>query len=123
MGVVVIAGAGIAAGSAALRLLQLGFVPHLLAVDRREISGVEMLPAATHPLLETLGLGAVFATLRPTRVTGLLQRWGAGDELRPGRALHVDRLALRDAVLAEAVRRGAVIERVAHLPPLPIPIQ
>jgi hypothetical protein len=123
MAVVLIAGAGIAAGSAALRLLQLDFIPHLLAVDRREISGVEMLPAATHPLLETLGLGAVLAALRPTRATGLLQRWGTGDELRPGRALHVDRLALRDAVLAEAVRRGAVVERVARLPPRPIPIQ
>lgn len=118
---VLIAGAGIAAASAALRLLQLGFVPRLLAVDRREIGGVEMLPASAYPLLETLGLGAVLAGPRPARATGLLQRWGESEEFRPGRALHVDRLALREAVLAEALRRGAAIERVARLPPRPAP--
>ncbi len=118
---VLIAGAGIAAASAALRLLQLGFMPRLLAVDRHEIGGVEMLPASAYPLLETLGLGAVLAGLRSARATGLLQRWGESEEFRPGRALHMDRLALREAVLAEAMRRGAAIERVARLPPRPVP--
>lgn len=113
---VLIAGGGFAASMAALRLLQLGFRPRLLIGDRPDIAGIEILPAAVHPLLATLELGPALAELGPSCAIGMVRRWmGSSPEFRPGHALHVERLALRRRMLGEATRRGAAIERVDRL--------
>src|SRR5215470_10397981 len=98
---IVIAGCGFAGGVMALRALQLGFEATLLEVPRPDIGGVEMIPSRARYLLSELGLGEVFAAIRPGYGMGILRRLGSSTpEFRAGRALHIDRLALRRAVIA-----------------------
>jgi len=114
---IVIAGCGFAGGVMALRSLQLGFAVTLLDVPRPDIGGVEIIPSSARHLLSELRLDAALTAVRPGLGTGMLRRFGDGaPEFRDGRALHVDRLALRRAVIAEAEARGAEIRRLRQLP-------
>ena len=88
----------------ALRALQLGFKVTLLEVPRPDVGGVEIIPSGARHLLAELRLGEALAAVRPGYAAGMLRRLdGLAPEFRDGRALHVDRLALRGAVIAEAV--------------------
>jgi len=114
---IVIAGCGFAGGVMALRSLQLGFGVILLDVPRPDIGGVEIVPSSARRLLSELQLDGALAAARSGYGVGML-RWLDADapEFRDGRALHVDRLALRRAVMAEAASRGAEIRCLQQLP-------
>jgi hypothetical protein len=85
----------------ALRALQLGFTARLLEIARPDVGGVEIIPSSTRHLLSELQLGEVLAAVRPGYGMGMLRRLVTGaPEFRDGRALHVERLALRHAVMA-----------------------
>jgi hypothetical protein len=116
---VLIAGCGAAGCFAALRALQQGLRPTLLRVAVPAVGGIEIIPASTAPLLETLALGDIIAALGPGFGNGLRRRQldGTSDTMS-GRSLHIDRLKLRETLLAEAVRRGAQVRDVDRLPPL-----
>jgi hypothetical protein len=114
---IVIAGCGFAGGVMALRALQLGFAVTLLEMPHPDIGGVEIIPSRARYLLYELGLGEVFAAIRPGYGMGILRRLGSSTpEFRAGRALNVERLALRRAVIAEAAARGAEIRSLSSLP-------
>jgi flavin-dependent dehydrogenase len=118
MSQVLIAGCGIAGCAMALRAIQLGFAPVLLKCVRPDIGGVEIIPASARHLLAELGLGPAIASLHPGLSNGLVSYLlDSEPHFTPGRALHVDRLALRAAVLEEARSRGAEIRCVDRLPP------
>jgi flavin-dependent dehydrogenase len=114
---IVIAGCGFAGGVMALRSLQLGFGVILLDVPRPDIGGVEIVPSSARHLLSELQLDGALAAARPGYGVGML-RWldAEAPEFRDGRALHVDRLALRRAVIAEAASRGVEIRCLRELP-------
>jgi hypothetical protein len=115
---VIIAGCGVAGGFLALRALQLGLEPTMLRASVPAVGGVEIIPASAGRLLEALALGEVLAGLGAGLGDGLTRRQADGIlDTGPGRSLHVDRLKLREAVLAEAARRGARIRDVKRLPP------
>ena len=114
---IVIAGCGFAGGVIALRSLQLGFDVTLLDVRRRDVGGVEIIPSSARHLLSDLRLDEALTTIRPGYGVGMLRCLDGGvPEFREGRALHVDRLALRRAVIAEAASRGAKIRTLRQLP-------
>ena len=114
---IVIAGCGFAGGLMALRSLQLGFDVTLLDVRRRDVGGVEIIPSSARHLLSDLRLDEALTTIRPGYGVGMLRFLDGGlPEFREGRALHVDRLALRRAVIAEAASRGAEIRTLRQLP-------
>jgi hypothetical protein len=101
----------------ALRSLQLGFEVTLVDVRRRDVGGVEIIPSSARHLLSELRLDEALTTIRPGYGVGMLRTLDGGlPEFREGRALHVDRLALRRAVIAEAVSRGAEIRTLRQLP-------
>lgn len=102
----------------ALRCLQLGCGVTMIEVPRRDIGGVEIIPSAARHLLSELRLDAGLAAIRPGFGAGMLRYLGDGaPEFREGRSLHVDRLALRRAIIAQAASRGAEIRRLRQLPP------
>jgi hypothetical protein len=114
---IVVAGCGFAGGVMTLRSLQLGFDVTLLDVRRRDVGGVEIIPSGARHLLSDLRLDEALTTIRPGYGVGMLRCLDGGvPEFREGRALHVDRLALRRAVIAEAVSRGAEIRTFRQLP-------
>ena len=114
---IVIAGCGFAGGVMALRALQLGFEVTLIEIRRPDIGGVEIIPSRARHLLSELRLGEVLAAIRPGYGMGMLHWLVPGrPEFRDGRALYVDRLALRRAVITEAVTRGAEIQHLHELP-------
>jgi hypothetical protein len=114
---IVIAGCGFAGGVMALRSLQLGLDVILLDVPRPDIGGVEIIPSSARHLLSELRLNEALTTIRPGYGVGMLRCLDGGvPEFREGRALHVDRLALRRAVIAEAASRGAEIRTLRQLP-------
>jgi hypothetical protein len=101
----------------ALRSLQLGFDVTLLDVRRRDVGGVEIIPSSARHLLSDLRLDEALTTIRPGYGVGMLRCLDGGvPEFREGRALHVDRLALRRAVIAEAASRGAEVRTLRQLP-------
>jgi hypothetical protein len=101
----------------ALRSLQLGLDVILLDVPRPDIGGVEIIPSSARHLLSELRLNEALTTIRPGYGVGMLRCLDGGvPEFREGRALHVDRLALRRAVIAEAASRGAKIRTLRQLP-------
>jgi hypothetical protein len=101
----------------ALRSLQLGLDVILLDVPRPDIGGVEIIPSSARHLLSELRLNEALTTIRPGYGVGMLRCLDGGvPEFREGRALHVDRLALRRAVIAEAASRGAEIRTLRQLP-------
>ena len=101
----------------ALRSLQLGFEVTLLDVPRPDIGGVEIIPSSARHLLSELRLDEVLTKIGPGYGVGMLRFLDGGvPEFREGRALHVDRLALRRAVIAEAVSRGAEVRALRQLP-------
>lgn len=110
---IVIAGCGFAAGVMALRALQLRLHPILLHVLRPDVGGVEIIPAAARHLLDELELGPALAQAGARCAEGMLRSEGSGQtQYRSARALHVDRLRLREQVIAEACRRGTQVLRV-----------
>jgi hypothetical protein len=114
---IVIAGYGFAGGVMALRSLQLGLDVILLDVPRPDIGGVEIIPSSARHLLSELRLNEALTTIRPGYGVGMLRCLDGGvPEFREGRALHVDRLALRRAVITEAASRGAEIRTLRQLP-------
>src|SRR5215472_8244816 len=114
---IVIAGCGFAGGVMALRALHLGFDVSLIEIRRPDIGGVEIIPSSARHLLAELRLGEVLAAVRPGFGMGMLRQLGSrASEFRDGRALHVDRLALRRAVITEASARGAEILHLRELP-------
>ena len=114
---IVIAGCGFAGGVMALRSLQLGLDVILLDVPRPDIGGVEIIPSSARHLLSELRLNEALTTIRPGYGVGMLRCLDGGvPEFREGRALHVDRLALRRAVIAEAASRGAEVRTLRQLP-------
>lgn len=116
---VTIAGAGAAASFLALRALQLGLQPTILRTAFPAVGGIEIVPASAWRLLDALELGDVLAGLDAGLGDGLVRRTPDGAvDTREGRSLHVERLALRAALLEEAARRGARISEIAHLPRL-----
>ncbi len=114
---VIIAGCGVAASFLALRAQQLGLAARLLRVRAPSVAGVEIIPASAGRLRDVLDLGDVLAGLGAGLGDGLTRRHtDATIDVAPGRSLHVDRVKLRDALLAEAARRGARILDVERLP-------
>ncbi|MFM0336863.1 FAD-dependent oxidoreductase [Paraburkholderia fungorum] len=118
MSQILIAGCGIAGCAMALRAMQLGFTPTLLKCARPEIGGVEIIPASARNLLAELGLDPAIASVHPG-LSNCMVSYSPDSEphFTFGRALYVDRLALRAAVLEEARSRGAKIRCVDRLPP------
>jgi hypothetical protein len=115
---VTIAGCGVAGGFLALRALQLGLEPTLLRVPVPAVGGIEIIPASAGRLLQALALGEVLTGLGAGLGNGLTRRQADGTtDTAAGRSLHVDRLKLREAVLAETTARGARISDVKRLPP------
>jgi hypothetical protein len=118
MNEVTIAGCGAAGCFLALRALQLGLDPTLLRTPMPAVGGIEIIPAGAGRLLEALGLGELLAGLGARLADGLTRRRADGTlDTARGCSLHVDRLKLRDALMAEAKRRGARIRGIDRLPP------
>jgi 2-polyprenyl-6-methoxyphenol hydroxylase-like FAD-dependent oxidoreductase len=116
---VLVAGCGIAAGAMALRALKLGIEPVLLETTQPAVDGIEIIPASARHLLAALGLDEILAAIRPGLATGMSRRLPDGQSHTiPGRALHVSRLALRNAIIEEARRRGTNIIKLDRLPPI-----
>jgi hypothetical protein len=114
---VMIGGAGAAASFLALRALQLGLQPTILRAPFPAVAGIEIVPASAWRLLDALELGGVLSRLDAGLGDGLVRRSADGAvDTRDGRSLHVERLALRRALLREAERHGARIRHLEHLP-------
>src|SRR5215510_9427419 len=97
-GDLVIAGGGIAAAATALRLLEFGFHPLILASIRPGPGGNEAIPERAWQLLSFLGLGPVLKAARGAVVQGFENHWDeATPMVQPGLFLHVDRNLLAGA--------------------------
>ena len=91
----------------------------MIRVPAPTCPGVEIIPASAGRLLEILDLGDVLAHLGAGLGDGFARRGADGTvDTAPGRSLHVERLALREGVLAMAVRRGARVRDLSRLPSL-----
>jgi hypothetical protein len=118
MNKVTIAGCGAAGCFLALRALQLGLDPTLLRAPIPAVGGIEIIPASAGRLLEALGLDELLAGLGAGLSDSLTRRRADGTlDTARGRSLHVDRLKLRDSLIAEAERRGARIRDMVRIPP------
>jgi len=117
---VLIGGAGLAASAAALRLLALGFRPLLLAITSRITPGAEAIPETALALFAELEIQDLLAK-DGILVDGFENHWNERKTvLRPGRWIHVERASLANAILREAVRRGARLQVCKSLPKLSI---
>jgi hypothetical protein len=99
---VLIAGSSIAASASAMALLNCGIHPLLIATGRQALRMAEAIPRSAIRLFDALQL------------TGLLEKVG----FQAGSLLHVDRSTLADAMLEQAIRRGASLIRCERLPNL-----
>ncbi len=116
---VLIGGAGIAAASAAIRLLALGFRPLLLATKGHITPGIEAIPEAAMAMFAELGIENVIREAGGVLVEGFENHWQEEDPVvRSGRWIHLDRSMLAKAAMREAVRRGAILHLCKALPPL-----
>ncbi len=116
---VLIGGAGIAAASAAIRLLSLGFRPLLLATKGHITPGIEAIPEAALAMFAELGIGNVVREGGGVLVEGFENYWQQEDPVvRSGRWIHLDRSLLAKAATREAVRRGAILHLCKALPPI-----
>ncbi|HZI08159.1 MAG TPA: hypothetical protein VEZ71_29335 [Archangium sp.] len=115
----VIAGSGLAAAATALRLLEFGLRPLLLARELAVSPGVESLPEEALRFFTALGLESALLEAGAVRVEGFDNAWEEGAAvLKPGVLWHVERAALARRVLAEAVARGASVLSVPRVPVL-----
>src|SRR5437899_5503017 len=116
---VLIAGAGIAAAAAAIRLCALGLRPLILATRNEILPGAEAIPELALPLFAELGLDHILREARGVMVEGFENHWNADDPmLRGGRWMHVERSLLAKGAIREAVKRGAVLRLCRSLPKL-----
>src|ERR1035438_5068152 len=117
---VIMAGGGIAAAAAALRLRSLGHVPRLITLGRVIPQGMEAIPEAAFPLIAELGLNDAVAQAGGRIVDGFENAWvPTASVLKPGRWLHIERRAFAVAAIRLALARGAQISVVKRLPPIP----
>jgi hypothetical protein len=119
-GDIIIAGEGIAAAAAALRLLTLGHRPRLVGLGRAIPQGMESIGEAAFPLIAELGLHDAVAEAGGRVVDGFENAWVPNAPvLKPGRWLYVERRLFAAAALRAALARGAEISVVKRLPPIP----
>lgn len=111
----VIAGGGIAAAAAAIRLRAIGLRVVLLVRDVAPVPGIEAIPMPALALFDVLGEAGVAAEAGAVEVHGPMHQWHAETGRVPGSFLHVDRTALATTLLSRAVARGASVERVTRL--------
>jgi hypothetical protein len=120
-GDVLIAGAGVAAAAAAVRLLACGLRPLLLRVPSRQAPGAEALPGAVLPQLDALGCPELLDRAGAAACDGFESLIGGGPPaVKPGRFYHVERGRLAEAALDLARRRGAGVLDLPRLPRLAV---
>ena len=80
-------------------------------------SGAEAIAQPACELLAELGLDTALGAAGAEVVDGFENAWDESEvQVKPGRWVHVDRRALADRALEEAVRRGALVDQRATLP-------
>ncbi len=102
------AGGGVAAGAAAIRLRRLGFAVRLLVRRRAGPAGIEALPQRALGLLDVLGEPALVSDSGGVSVA-------AGDATTA--LVHVERRALARTFVDRARSLGAVVDEMEKLPP------
>lgn len=118
---VVIAGDGVAAAATAMRWIDAGYRPYILApVTQRGYRALEALPTSATRLFEACGLGAALAAAGARRLADFSIR--RGDHGRPSPIVAayevVDRASLARVALSIAVENGACLIRINSLPEL-----
>lgn len=115
----IIAGAGISAAVMALRLLDLRIPATCISLDRPHSPGIESIPDAAFPLISQLRLQRVLAAVGGEFVDLFENGWENDPPVaRRGKWLHVQRTRLAEAIIGEAVHRGAKIVSRKALPEL-----
>jgi flavin-dependent dehydrogenase len=118
---VLIGGAGIAAGAAALRLSSMGFRPLLLATGGRITPGAEAIPETALALFAELEIQDLLVQAGGVVIEGFDNHWNPEEPvLRSGRWIHVERASLAKVILQEAVKRGACVRICKSLPKLSV---
>jgi flavin-dependent dehydrogenase len=106
---ILIAGAGIAAAAVAIQLLNYGFRPVLLSRKLPGIEGVEAISESALRLFAALDLLPALEYAGGVWVEGFENAWHSNEPIvRSGKYIHVERMALVQATIAEAIKRGAV---------------
>ena len=119
-GDIIIAGEGIAAAAAALRLLSLGHTPRLVTLGRNLTEGMEAIPEVAFPLIAELDLSDAVIQAGGRIVKGFENAWvETAPVLAAGCWLHIERRAFAAAAIRAAVARGAQVSVVKRLPAVP----
>jgi flavin-dependent dehydrogenase len=107
---IAIAGAGIAAAAVAIQLANYGFRPVLLSRGLPCINGIEAISESALRLFAALDLLPALERAGGVWVEGFENAWQINHTIvRSGRYIHVERMALWQALLAVAIDRGAVL--------------
>jgi flavin-dependent dehydrogenase len=107
---IAIAGAGIAAAAVAIQLSNYGFRPVLLSRGLPCISGIEAISESALRLFAALDLLPVLERAGGVWVEGFENAWQSNETIvRSGSYIHVERMALWQAMLAAAIERGATL--------------
>lgn len=113
-----IAGAGIAAAAAAIRLCELGITPIMLRTVAKVLPGIEAIPDIAFPLLKELGLDRAAAEAGGRLFENFEIMTDEVRETRHGLWLQVDRRRFADCSLRAALARGARMRFCDRIPPL-----
>jgi flavin-dependent dehydrogenase len=116
---VVIAGAGIAAAFTALRLLDFGFRPLILACHLPLIRGAESIPLSILRWQNIIDIATLLNQARAVVNKGFEVDLGGGNAFfKPEPVFHVERISLARTALAFAVSQGAALIYCKKLPAL-----
>jgi hypothetical protein len=111
VGEVLIAGSGVAAIACALRLLQLGFRPVIIASEAEIPPGAEVIPQPVLPLLRQLGLAEALTRAGAEHRSGFENHLDAEHPaLLSGSWTHFERGDFLRFALAEALARGVRLQ-------------
>ena len=114
---VVIAGAGIAAALTAIRLLEYGFRPLILARRLRPAHGAEAIPESVLRWQRLIDVAALLKQAGAVATEGFEVDSGNKEGFKKaGTVFHVERVALARVALASAVNRGASLVYCEKLP-------
>ena len=116
-GEVLIAGSGLAASAAALRLLDIGIRCVLLRRTGPGLGGAESLPESVCAILAVLRADELLQRAKAVRQIGFENAWEDPEIVAGGTYLHVDRAQLANEALTLAMARGA---NVISCPSLPV---
>lgn len=117
---VVIAGAGIAAAFTALRLLDFGFRPVILARRLRQVHGAETIPTAVLRWQDLIDVNGLLRRAGAIKGKGFAVDFEGRESFEKNEPLfYVERIALAQAALSLAVERGAAL---FYCEKMPVPV-